>query len=77
MTPPTLADLTARQRQVLALIAEGLGDKQIARRLGISPNTVRSHTTNLYDLIGRGDGCPRVAAVLWYLRRARAGGDGS
>ena len=41
----TLADLTTRQRQVLALLAEGLGDKQIARRLGISPNTVRSHTT--------------------------------
>lgn len=76
MTPPTLADLTTRQRQVLALIAEGCGKADIARRLSISPHTVSTHTARIYDRIGRGAGNPRVAAVLWYLRQAATAPDG-
>ena len=42
MTTPT-----AREQQVLDLIARGLTDKDIARTLGISPNTVRNHVAHL------------------------------
>ena len=37
------ASLTNREREILALLADGLGNKQIAARLGISTNTVKTH----------------------------------
>lgn len=76
MSATTLADLTPRCREVLALLAEGHGDKQIARLLCISANTVKTHTARIYDAIGRGDGRPRVAATLWYLRQSATAPDG-
>jgi two-component system, NarL family, nitrate/nitrite response regulator NarL len=48
--PPQLdrpADLTAREREVLALVAEGMANKQIARELGISVRTVTVHVSNV------------------------------
>ena len=44
-----LAGLTERERQVLALIAEGLSSKQIAKQLGVSLKTIESHRANLMD----------------------------
>lgn len=44
--------LTNREREILALLADGLGNKQIATRLGISPNTVKTHLELLFDKIG-------------------------
>ena len=44
--------LTARERQVLALIADGLSSRQMAGRLGISQRTVESHIGNLYQKLG-------------------------
>jgi DNA-binding CsgD family transcriptional regulator len=41
--------LSARERQVLALLADGLGNKQIAARLGISTNTVKTHLELLFE----------------------------
>ncbi len=41
--------LTTRERQVMSMIAAGLGNKQIAKRLGISPHTVRNHRQRLMD----------------------------
>lgn len=76
MGATTLADLTPRCREVLALLAQGHGDKQIARLLCVSINTVQTHTARIYDAIGRGDGRPRVAATLWYLRQGRTGDEG-
>ncbi len=40
--------LTDRELEILALIADGLTNKQIAERLYLSPNTVRVHTSNIY-----------------------------
>ncbi len=41
------SDLTSRERQVLALLAEGLSNKEIAERLTLSPGTVRLHVSNV------------------------------
>jgi len=46
------ADLTRRERELLALIAEGLTDKEIARRLNLSPSTVRTYNSALYQKLG-------------------------
>lgn len=46
------ASLTNREREILALLADGLGNKQIAARLGISPNTVKTHLELLFEKIG-------------------------
>jgi RNA polymerase sigma factor (sigma-70 family) len=48
-TARALAQLTPRERQVLALVAEGLSTRQIANRLGLSSRTVESHIGNLYQ----------------------------
>lgn len=49
---PAFGALSPREREVLALIAEGLGNAQIAARLSISEKTVRNHITNLFDKLG-------------------------
>src|SRR5438093_1430076 len=46
------AVLSNRERQVLALLADGLGNKQIAARLGISTNTVKTHLELLFEKLG-------------------------
>ena len=47
-----LADLTPRQKQVVALMATGIGDDAIAEALGVSVRTVRSDVAALLDLLG-------------------------
>jgi DNA-binding NarL/FixJ family response regulator len=59
------AELTGRERQVLALLATGLANKAIARRLGISEKTVKAHLTNVFHRIGVSD---RTQAALWAER---------
>ena len=44
--------LTNREREVLELLADGLGNKQIAARLGISTNTVKTHLEVLFEKLG-------------------------
>jgi DNA-binding NarL/FixJ family response regulator len=44
--------LTAREREILSLLPAGLAPTEIARRLGISPFTVRRHIANLSDKLG-------------------------
>lgn len=46
------ASLSEREREVLALIADGLSNTDIAARLDISEKTVRNHTSNLFDKLG-------------------------
>ena len=50
--PSVFAALSARERQILALIAEGLGNTDIAERLQISEKTVRNHASNVFDKLG-------------------------
>ena len=59
-------ELTAREQEVLALLAEGLANKQIARRLGIAEKTVKAHLTSVFQSIGVTD---RTQAALWARRR--------
>lgn len=49
---PAFASLSPREREVLALLTEGLGNAQIAERLSISEKTVRNHVSNLFDKLG-------------------------
>lgn len=65
-----LADLTAREREVLGLICEGRSDPEIATALGVSRNTVRNHVSALYaklDVHRRGD------AIVWGRERGLTG----
>ncbi|WBB79712.1 response regulator transcription factor [Micromonospora sp. WMMD882] len=45
--PPPFPELTGRERQVLDLVAQGLGNVLVARRLSVSPKTVRNHLSNV------------------------------
>jgi DNA-binding NarL/FixJ family response regulator len=58
--PP--AQLSERELDVLRCVAEGLPNKLIARRLGISEKTVKAHLTHVYEQIGVTD---RTQAALW------------
>jgi DNA-binding NarL/FixJ family response regulator len=65
-----LAGLTGRQREVLALMAEGRNNAAIAARLGIAETSVVRHASNIYDvleIVDSGEGHRRVQAVVHYL----------
>ena len=51
----TASPLTAREREVLTLLAQGLANKQIAPRLGITEHTVKAHVAAIYDKLGAGN----------------------
>ena len=52
-SPPTYPDgLTAREVEVLRLLAGGLTDLQIAEKLVLSPRTVHAHISSIYNKLG-------------------------
>jgi DNA-binding NarL/FixJ family response regulator len=66
-----LAELTEREREVLALMAEGRSNKAICARLFLSPKTVEAHVKHIFrklDIDESPDDHRRVLAVLAYLR---------
>jgi DNA-binding NarL/FixJ family response regulator len=65
--PSPLPELTDREREVLRLVADGLTNQAIARRLYISPKTVRNHVSNIFAKLHVVD---RAAAI----ERAHKGG---
>lgn len=65
---PRGVEVTGREQEVLLLVADGLGNKQIARRLGITERTVKAHLTNIYQRLSVSD---RTQAALWAERHLR------
>lgn len=63
-------DLSNRESEVLERLSEGLGNKEIAFRLGISVETVRVHLRNIYKKI---DVCTRTQAVLKFSTSCNPG----
>jgi DNA-binding NarL/FixJ family response regulator len=66
-----LDELTPREREVLALMAEGFTDRGIAQRLYITPKTVETHTRHIFQKLALSESAlenKRVRAVLEYLR---------
>lgn len=60
--------LTAREEQVLTLIAEGLTNYKIARKLSVSENTVKYHIQNIYSKLHVTN---RTGAARYYLNRLK------
>jgi DNA-binding NarL/FixJ family response regulator len=64
-TPSGDVRLTPRELEVLSLVRQGLANKQIGRRLGISERTVKAHLSSLFQRLGVAD---RTQAALWAQR---------
>ena len=55
-------ELSPREEEVLRLVVDGMANKQIARRLGITERTVKAHLTRVFQELGVAD---RTQAALW------------
>ena len=62
---PTGPQLSPREREVLALLADGLGVAQISRQLFISESTTKTHISKLYEKLGAGN---RAQALMTALK---------
>lgn len=62
--------LTAREEQVVNLVAEGIGNREVAQQLGIKENTVKKSLLRIYDKLGISN---RVELVLYTLAHRGAG----
>jgi len=65
-SPPTPEPLTERELEVLQLLAQGLSNQEIAKRLVIGDATVRTHTGNILNKLHLAN---RVQAALYALRK--------
>jgi DNA-binding NarL/FixJ family response regulator len=63
--PSAAESLSEREREVLAMVGEGMPNKVIAQRLSISEKTVKAHLTSVFRQIGVTD---RTQAALWAQR---------
>ena len=63
---PEISGLPERAREVLALMAQGLSDQEIAGKLGISRNTVKNHVSAIYGKLGIRT---RSAVIVWARER--------
>jgi DNA-binding NarL/FixJ family response regulator len=61
-TAPVSESLSARELQVLRLVAQGMANKQIGRALGITERTVKVHVGHVFRRIGVAD---RTSAAMW------------
>ncbi len=65
-----MSALSARERDVLKLVSEGLANDEIAERLALSVRTVERHLSNSYAKLGVSGKSARAAAVARFVRRA-------
>jgi DNA-binding NarL/FixJ family response regulator len=72
--PTPAAQLTDREREVLLLVRDGLPNKTIARRLGITERTVKAHLTHVFERLGVTD---RTQAAIWAERNLAPGDPGA
>src|SRR2546426_6708881 len=63
--PAQARGLTKREREILALVAEGLSNREIAERLVLSPETVKSHVAAILEKLGVSD---RTQAAIYAVR---------
>jgi two-component system nitrate/nitrite response regulator NarP len=70
--PSNLKRLSERERQIAALIARGLKNKDIGRELGISENTVKRHLQSIFNKTGARDRLELAVMALTELSRAAA-----
>ena len=70
---PEPVPLSARELEVAALVADGLGNRAIAERLFLSPRTVEKHVEHVMDKLALGS---RAEIAAWHARRASANGPG-
>lgn len=63
-------ELTAREREVIMLVADGHTNQQIATRLGMSERTARTHVSNILTKLGL---TSRTQAAMWAARQGLAG----
>jgi DNA-binding NarL/FixJ family response regulator len=68
-TAPTVEPLTEREREVLALVAQGASNKEIARSLFITERTARTHVSNILGKLGLAS---RTQAALWAVDHGMA-----
>jgi pimeloyl-ACP methyl ester carboxylesterase/DNA-binding CsgD family transcriptional regulator len=73
--PPTVPDLSARERDVLELVAAGLDNEAIGQRLYISVRTVERHLSNTYVKLGVSGKSARAAAAAHYVYAATRPGE--
>lgn len=69
-----LAGLTRREREVLACVAEGIGNRQIGDKLSISEKTVKTHLTNIFAKLAVNN---RVGAAVVFCGERNAPGPGT
>jgi DNA-binding NarL/FixJ family response regulator len=65
-----IAELTAREREIVALVAQGNGTRQLAERLGIADKTIRNHLVSIYAKLGVSD---RLELAIYAGRHGLAG----
>jgi DNA-binding NarL/FixJ family response regulator len=63
--PQAVGELTAREIEVLRMLAEGLGNKEIATRLGVTDHTIKFHISSI---LGKLDAASRTEAVTVGIR---------
>ena len=61
---PPIPDLTDRQREILLLVAQGFMDADIARKIGLTANSVRDHMTLIFNKLGAANRAEAVAIAL-------------
>ncbi|MFZ2016470.1 MAG: response regulator transcription factor [Nocardioides sp.] len=72
-TPPSVAQsLTAREREVVILVAEGATNREIGKRLGVAERTARTHVSNI---LAKLDLASRTQAAMWAVREGLVSAD--